>query len=261
MSWYNSCMSFKHINLNLYEGGLFFKNIFAFFDREQPDVVSLQEVFDGKDSGLAENYRSLEILKNYFMGWEYYFAPEFMLVGEQGKMEIGNAIFSRYPITSTVSNDFGISYGEFSAHPPTGDFGTHPKNIQCCEIAIEGTTYTICNLHGIWGLDGGDSPERLEMSRRIVDLVKGKKKLILSGDFNLKPDTQTIRNIDNHLINVYGGELTTSFNLAHKNLEKYPGYATAVVDMVFASSDIVVLEKKVASDDVSDHLAFVIQFE
>lgn len=254
-------MTFKHINLNLYEGGLFFDAILDFFEKEKPDVVALQEVFNGTDPTLEENFRSMEVLKDFFRGWDYFYAPEFMLVRPEGKLEIGNAIFSRFPITHKKVTDFGIPYGEFDAFPPQGDFGRHPKNIQCCDVHCEGTTFTICNTHGIWGLDGADTPERLEMSRRIVEMIKDRRNLLISGDFNIKPNTQTITNIEKYLKNVYKNDLTSSFNLKHKDLEKHPGYASAVVDMLFVSPDVSVTTQKVATDDVSDHLAFVTEIE
>ncbi len=69
--------------------------------------------------------------------------------------------------------------------------------------------------------------------------------------------TQTIRNIEKHLNNVFKDELSTTFNVKHKDLTRFPGYATAVVDMVFVSSDLQVQSKKCPAVDVSDHLPLV----
>jgi len=99
------------------------------------------------------------------------------------------------------------------------------------------------------------------MSRRIVEQVKGVERVVLCGDFNVRPDTETIGMIEDELVNVFAGELETSFNLKRKDLEKYPGYATAVVDMVFVSENIGVVDKKVPGVDVSDHLPLVVELE
>jgi endonuclease/exonuclease/phosphatase family metal-dependent hydrolase len=254
-------MKVKFISLNLFEGGLFFEKVIDFLEKEKPDIVALQEVYDGKDSSFPENLRSIEILKDFFNGWDYHFAPEFLLVRSEGKIEIGNAIFSKFPIKDKVTKHFGIPFGEFDEKPPKGDYSIQPKNMHCCEIEINKNTYNFCNLHGIWGLDGGDSEARLKMSEIIVDQIKDKKRVILAGDFNLKPNTRTIRNIEKHLVNIFNGELDNTFNLNVKDLDKYPGYASAVVDMIFVSNDIRVLKHVCPRTDVSDHLPLIIEFE
>lgn len=254
-------MKVKFISLNVYEGGLLFDNIFKFLKQESPDIVVFQEVMDGKDKSLDRNIRTIEELKSFFTDWNFYFAPEFMLVDDGLKVEIGNAIFSKFPIMKSWLNDFGIPYGEFDVNPSNGDFSTHPKNIQCCEVDIKGQIYTVCNLHGIWGLDGGDNPARLKMSDIIVEQIKDKERVLLAGDFNLKPNTQTIKNIEKYLTNVFKDELKSSFNLSRKNLEKFPGYATVVVDMLFVSSDIELLTHSCPQVDVSDHLPLICEFE
>jgi endonuclease/exonuclease/phosphatase family metal-dependent hydrolase len=81
------------------------------------------------------------------------------------------------------------------------------------------------------------------------------------GDFNVQANTKTIKNIEKHMQNVFKEDLTTSFNLAHKDLEKYPGYETAVVDMFFVSKDVKVITKSVPDDDVSDHLPLLCEVE
>lgn len=254
-------MRIKFISLNLYEGGLLFDNVLKFLEKENPDIVAFQEVMDGTDPSFDRNIRTIETLKAFLKDWHYHFAPEFLCIREIGKVEIGNAIFSRFPITNTTTSDFGIPYGEYDECPIGKDFSKHPKNIHCCEIDIKGKNYTVCNLHGIWGLDGVDNPERLKMSRIIVDQVKDKPRVLLTGDFNLKPNTQTIKNIENHLSNLFKDELDTSFNLSRKDLERFPGYATAVVDMMFASKDVKVVSHYCPQVDVSDHLPLVCQFE
>lgn len=49
---------------------------------------------------------------------------------------------------------------------------------------------------------------------------------------------------------VFNDQITSSFNMRHK---ANPGYASAVVDMLFTSSDVKIVSKSVPEDDVSDH--------
>lgn len=254
-------MKIKFLCLNIWDGGILRENILDFLDREQPHLIGFQEVNHCLADSIDNKLNSLNLLKEYFSDWNYHFAPEFNYFVDETKVEIGNAVFSKFPITQAREFFFGIEYGTFPRDPEGFDYSVHPKNMQCCEIEINKQVYTVGNLHGIWGLDGADNPARLEMSRIIVEQIKEKPRVILAGDFNLKPNTQTIKNIEKHLVNIFKNQLKTSFNLKRKDLSKYPGYATAVVDMIFASKDIKILSYDCPQVDISDHLPLLIEFE
>jgi endonuclease/exonuclease/phosphatase family metal-dependent hydrolase len=126
-------------------------------------------------------------------------------------------------------------------------------------VTIEEKQLHVCNMHGVWDLDGKrDTKERLRMSKLIVKEIKKKSPLVLMGDFNVQPHTKTIDLVEEHVTNAFKGEMTTSFNMEHK---KNPGYAAAVVDMFFASPDVKVISKSVPTDDVSDHLPLLVTIE
>jgi len=139
------------------------------------------------------------------------------------------------------------------------NFATAPRNLQHVQVDANGTELNIFNIHGIWDLDGdNDSERRLAMSKAVVDAVSGKKHVVLAGDTNVKPETKTIRNIEKHLTSVFKDELMTSFNMRRKN---NPGYASAVVDMMFVSQDFKVLEHVCPNIDISDHLPLIATLE
>ncbi len=254
-------MNLKFLSLNLYEGGLLFENISAFLKEEKPDIIAFQEVNNGSDAKLPNYLRSMQVLSDLLPDYHHFFAPEILLRYPEGKIDIGNAIFSRFPISNEETVFLNVPYGEYDTVPIGGDFSKHPKNLQCCEVTVNGKILTICNLHGIWGLDGVDNEDRLKMSNLIVAQVKEKGKVILAGDFNLKPNTQTIANIEKHLTSVFKDQLKTTFNLARKDLDRFPGYASAVVDMIFTSHDLAVTKHNCPNVDVSDHLPLIIEFE
>lgn len=254
-------MTLKVLNLNLYEGGLLLDAATEFIKNENPDIFCLQEVYNGLDKSQPASFRSIELLTAAFPEYHYFFSPELFSDTPVGKIDVGNAIFSKLPFTKTETHFFGIPYGEHPQKPTNKDWSKNPKNMQLVEISLDETfgkkTTTICNLHGVWGLDGGDNPARLAMSAVIVDQIKNRPHTLLMGDFNVKPNTQTITAIEQHMTNVFRDELTTSFNLKHKDLQAHPGYATAVVDMFFASPDWEIVAKAVPNVDVSDHLPLV----
>lgn len=254
-------MVVKFLSLNIFEGGLLFDNILDFLHQEKPDVLALQEVNNGLDKSLSDNLRSIDVLKSVLPNFDYFFAPEILVRYPEGKIDIGNAIFSRYPISNKKTIFLSVPYGEYDLQPKDGDYSKHPKNMQCCDVSIADSQLRVCNLHGIWGLDGADNELRLEMGRRIVNEIKDTQKVILAGDFNLLPNTDVILDIEKHLTNVFKDELHTSFNLSRKDLVKHPGYASAVVDMVFVSPDLRVVDHRCPQVDVSDHLPLIVEID
>lgn len=244
-------MEIKFLTLNLYEGGLLFDNVLAFLEEEDPDIMALQEVYAGKSQNLARNYRSIEILTENLPDFHYCYAPMFNEILPSGEAEQGNAIFSRYPLEHIKTLFFDVPYDpHYVKAERNGDHTHDPQNMHYAQISIKKKIVNVFNVHGIWGLDGGDNPRRLKMSRMLVEQVKGKNNVILAGDFNLRPNTRTIRNIEQHLTNIFKDELPTTFNMKHK---ENPGYATSVVDMIFVSDDIRVIDHYCPKADISDH--------
>jgi len=254
-------MKIKFLTLNLFEGGKLFDNILKFLDKEKPDILALQEVYDGKDKKLAKNLRSMEVLKQFLNKYHYHFTPELIVVRDEGKIIEGNAIFSKFPILNSSVIFFSHPYGEYDRYPEEGDYAKHPKNMHCCSIKIENKILNACNIHGIWGRDGNDTKDRIKMSKIIVNQIKGKKNVILAGDFNINYNTKTIKNIEKHLISVFKNQLITSFNLKRKDLTASPGYAKAAVDMIFTSPNLEILSKRCPDVDVSDHLPLLCEID
>lgn len=251
-------MSLKFVCLNLWYGGKLLDNMLAFLRREKPDILAAQEAYNSRDPAVPLNYRSIEVLADALDFPHVSFAPAFRDDRPEGAFECGNAVFSRFPIREARTIFFDVPYRirkESEDHP---DFSYTPRNLQRVALDVGGKATNVFNTQGIWGVEGDDTDRRLAMSDVIVREVAGKSHVILAGDFNVREETQTIRNIEAHLTNVFKGELKTSFNLRHK---AHPGFASAVVDMVFVSPDIRVLGHSVPDDDVSDHLPLVCKFE
>lgn len=249
-------MTLSFLTLNIWKGNLL-ASVISFLEKENPDIVTLQEVFNGSDPSLDERFRSFSLIKERLDFPQAVFSPAFLDVANEIKVENGNAIYSKYPIVSTETRFYDIPYGNYVDGPDT--YARCPRNLQEVRVKLsDGRILHVFNTQGIWGLDGADNQRRFEMSQTIVKAVSGKTPTILAGDFNLQPTTQTIRNIEKELCNVFKGELTSTFNMKRKeNL----GYKTAVVDMVFVSKDIRMLSNSCPQIDVSDHLPLCCRFE
>ncbi|MDZ4228580.1 MAG: endonuclease/exonuclease/phosphatase family protein [Candidatus Levybacteria bacterium] len=255
-------MKIKLITLNLFQGGLYFKNIKNFLEKEKPDILCLQEVFDSHDKSAKENLRSIDILKRLLPSYYYHFAPELLSVNNGIEAPLGNAIFSKFLITKTNTIFYDIPYGKYNAYLKNDnkyDPSMEPKNLEYVQVDLGKASINIFNTHGIWGQHGNDTKRRLQMGQVIINQIKGKENVILAGDFNLFPNTQTVKNIEKHLKNVFANELKTTFNI---KLKLQPGnYGRAVVDMIFLSKNIRILKKYCPDVNVSDHFPLICNIE
>lgn len=64
-------MQLKVLSLNLYEGGLLMDNIKTFINQEHPDVLGLQEVYNGTTSSLPKYLRSLQVIHQLLPDYHY----------------------------------------------------------------------------------------------------------------------------------------------------------------------------------------------
>ncbi|MEO6077266.1 MAG: endonuclease/exonuclease/phosphatase family protein, partial [Candidatus Andersenbacteria bacterium] len=176
-----------------------------------------------------------------------------------GRVQFGNAIFSKYPITSSSTVFYDMPYVKLHVDKTHGDHSFMPRNLQHGQIDINGTILHLFNTQGIWGFDGDDNQRRIKMAKTIVREVSDLSHTVLMGDFNVQERTKTAGIIEQALYPVFKDEnRTTSFNLKRQTKS---GYKTAVVDMMFTSQDVSVVEHHVSDADVSDHLALVTTIE
>lgn len=255
-------MRLKVVNLNIWMGGIIYQPMVKWLQDQHADVYLFQEVFHSEDDTLAPIYRSHRALQAALKMEYAEFAPAF--IESVGGFDIpqGNSVISRFPLTTVAIDHFDIPYGPRSTD--RSQFHLIPRNLQHVALTVGQTSVQVLNTQGIWGEDGKDNPRRLAMGKQIAAVAAKAKTagpVILAGDFNVRPDTETISYVEAELRNVFKGELTTTFNLARKNLTKYPGYATAAVDMFFASEDVTILSHECPQVDVSDHLPLVMDIE
>lgn len=247
-------MKVKVISLNMWLGGKLFENIQSFVTRENADILCLQEVHHAESLPPQKPWHVVSELAKT-LGYPYYaFAPAVGVLCDDGsRIQFGNAILSKLPITNSFSLFYDIPYNGMNQRTPD-DYRFEPRNLQHAEIECAGRILHVFNTQGIWGFDGEDNKRRLAMGDIIVREVAGEKPALLMGDFNVLEGTNTIGKIEAHMKSVFKGELKTSFNMRHKD---GGGFGSAVVDMMFVSPDVNVLNYSAPDDDVSDHVPLV----
>lgn len=251
-------MKVKVISLNIW-GGKLLQNVIKFLRHENADILMLQEVYSSHDHTLTAQYHTYEVLGEKLQYKNSHYAKAFVEDYEGKDVIQGNAVFSKFPLSKVSVTHYAAPYGKRIDKRPY--YHLTPRNLQHVIARIGVKDVHLLNTQGIWGEDGLDNPARLAMSETILNEVDNNTPLVLAGDFNTQPDTQSIGLIEKKLISIFKNELKTTFNLKQKNLEKYPGYATAVVDMMFVTPDITVVEQYVGQNDVSDHVPLISTLE
>lgn len=251
-------MKFKFIDLNVWLGGQIFEPMLNFLKKENADILTLQEVYDENSEILPANFRCLSIIKKELNYPYSSFAPSTLWNNGTFKADIGNAILSRFPIETDNYVFYDRPYGQYT-EGVIEDYPNISRTLQYALLNLGKVNLNIFNTQGIWGLDGFDNEKRLKMGSYIAERVKNKGNVILAGDFNMEANTESINRIEKYLINVFKNDnRVTSFNIKRKT---NPGYATAVVDMIFVSPDVKTLKHFSPNEDVSDHLPLVCEFE
>ncbi len=232
------------------------------------DFFCLQEVFDSPEShaldwgGRADIYKDLRAALPDF-------TPFFDVAVENfdGDLTVdfplshGNAIFAKKDIAILSHGGFFLA-GEDWQGPGTSQISPH--KLQYVRFEKHGTAYALANVHGI-AYPGAktDTPERIAQSQKIIDFLAdetGEK--ILGGDFNLLPDTESIRMIERAGMR----DLITDFGIsATRNQLSYGRYPEAerqyFADFAFVSPAIRVTEFQVPPMEISDHLPLVLTCE
>jgi endonuclease/exonuclease/phosphatase (EEP) superfamily protein YafD len=117
---------------------------------------------------------------------------------------------------------------------------------------------TIAHVHGLWVAGTkDDTPERIEQSQNInaiLNRMRGEK--ILIGDFNLNPDTKSIKLLEGNMRNLVReyGITTTRSELSKASKGKFADYA-------FVSAGVKLRKFSVLSAIVSDHLPLCLEIE
>jgi len=249
-------MVLKFLTLNVYHGFLIDK-VVSFLKKEAPDIVHLQEVYDGKNKNLSANFRTLTILKKELNYPYFSFYPLFAVREKKSIVPQGNLTLSKFPIIGSKTTFFNGGYQvfDFEGWLDKKDYRFVPKGILETSIKIKNSVISTLNIHGLWGFDGKDNPQRFKVLKLVQVMVKNKTRVILAGDFNLSPNTKFVKTLEQNLTNVFQDKLKTTFNVKRKQM---PGnWANSVVDMIFVTNNIKVVDKRQPDIDVSDHLPLV----
>ncbi len=253
-------MKIKFLTINIWFGGKVWDNLIEYIRHENPDILAIQEVYDGHDEILEPRFRTMDEFRKEFRNTLKYdtFGATVHDIGVD--FPWGNAIFSKFPISNShiIFFDLPFSHYDFQKDP---DPRLAAEGILIADVELNSQKITVGSWHGVWDHHGGDTPNRKLMGEKIIEGLVGQDNLILAGDTNMNPDSETILKIQNdlNLKSVFGTSLTTTFNMKQK---EHPGnYANSPVDMVLYSPKYEVISKRIDDVDISDHFPLIVEFE
>ena len=251
------------ISLNTWGGRAGKDKLLAFFESHKDmDVFCLQEIWSApyehleghSAGGLSIDHSNIMVygmqeISTLLDSHTAYFKPHHL---------------NNYGLMMLIKKDLDvISEGDVfvykdRGHIPEGDVGFHARNVQFATIATKNGNRSILNFHGLWNGGGkGDSEDRLLQSDRIIQFMKTlSNPYVMSGDFNLLPNTQSIKKLEDFGLR----NLIKEHNITSTRTSLYPK-AEKFADYTLTSKKIIIEDFKVLTDEVSDHSPLYLEFE
>ncbi len=261
----------KLISLNTW-GGKVFEPLIEFIasQKDSTDIFCFQEIYQndlkveqvgniranllGDFKSLLNNYQIFfySVIKGYDLDGK--FAHEIDL-----DLEFGLAIFVRKSLKIKSTGQGVIRDDHTGILNP--DFSNLPVYFQFLDFEDKGKNFTICNFHGIpKPANKLDTPARINQSKKLLEFLSTKSGAkILTGDFNLLPETESIKMLEKNMRN-----LVREFEIPRTRSKMSPFYGKPdfqeYADYTFVSKDIKVESFEVPDIAVSDHLSMILQF-
>lgn len=252
----------KLITLNLW-GGTVYEPLIKFIEDKAPetDLFSFQEMTFGEEASFTPVHKGrinlFSELKSILKDFNVYkhISDSEHFQREPVNFGVGQAIFIR---NSIQVKGHGGAYCFSEIPEGAGEGGKATGNYEWVDLVIDGKSLTLMNVHGVWQdkTYKMDTPARIIQSNHLKDFLNGKQgSKILCGDFNLLPNTESVKIIENmglrNLVKEYGVQSTrTSF---YDKPQKHADY-------IFTSKEIEVKDFKVLPEEVSDHSALYLEF-
>jgi endonuclease/exonuclease/phosphatase family metal-dependent hydrolase len=154
----------------------------------------------------------------------------------------------------SILNEGEVRIHDNQNYPGIGP--THQRNLQWIRFQNNSQVYTVANVHGLWNGQGKtDTHDRIAQSKNIKDFLNtcdGPK--ILCGDFNLKPDTESVKILEVGMTNLIKTHQVTSTRTSfYDKGEKFADY-------VFVSPEVSINHFEVMKNEVSDHTPLFLDF-
>lgn len=237
------------MTLNIW-GGHVREPLLSFIKSHQHvDIFCFQEVYHNAQIRICdiEMELSLNILsefQNLLPNHKAYFRP--MVNGIYGI-----AMFVKDTVEVLGEGEFLI----YENPDYKGSGPTHSRVLQWLKCQYQNQLYHVINVHGLWNGKGKtDAPERILQSKKIREFLDDlDTSIILCGDLNLRPDTESLKLISDGMRN-----LIEEYDVISTRTSYYPK-EEKFADYIFTCPNVNVSSFAVLEDEVSDHAALLLE--
>ncbi len=174
-----------------------------------------------------------------------------------GKAEQGSLIISKFKIKEHYNqfyyNDYKYEYD--ATYFKEKDWC---RSIQNTILEIDGNEIQIINVHGIWNKDKIGDERTINQSEFILSKIRNDIPAIVVGDFNLLPNTDSIKMLNNKLTN-----LIDKYNIksTRPNFDDGLDKGNMVCDYIFVNDKVIVKNLMVFESNISDYLPLLLDFD
>lgn len=152
---------------------------------QDPDIVLIQEIdFFAKKTHFIDQVKVLATNRYnsaYSLSWfcPYVPFPYFQIEDHFGQTISGGAVLSKYPILSNKTYKFPKKKQKF----PLYHYFYPYRYVQIVELLINKKSVKVFNVH----LEAYDVLERMEQTKKLIELIEIEKPAFIAGDFNALP--------------------------------------------------------------------------
>ena len=237
----------KLVQLNIF-GGKFLDDALEFLRKEDPDIVTLQEVLVSRKLDVFNAVKDATGLSGVFAK-----ASGFRSAG--GIARFGNAVFSRYGISSSKSVFLDFPYRIMGTRRSVNYYDveellTEPRNFISAVLDTPSGRLRVASVHMAWSEKCTERWHRIEAARKMVRYLLGKTPTVIAGDFNTHPESVSFGIINKYFHNFGDGMKNTLNPKRHSIFLREP--RGLVVDYVLGRG--VSGKARAVDADVSDHL-------
>ena len=232
-------------------------NILGLLKEVDADVICLQEITDDSDYNTGINtatYLADKLEYNLF-----YKDAQTNTVDGLSK-GLGNAILSKSPIVS--SNFFHI---QEPTNPEAKDVDYSKEGRLYSEItvSVNNREFTIGTTHMSYTDAFQETSAKRDETDNLLKILKGKtSNFLITGDFNVLPDSYTVNEIQKMFKNV--GPPINENTWTTKPFS-YNGFEAKTLDWrldyCFATADVEVISAQILKTEFSDHLPILIELK
>lgn len=220
-------MDLKVVSWNIWDEG-HFNEIAEFLKSSEADIVGLQEVLP-----FSKNIPIIEFLTS--LGYEHVYAPARLQSGE--KEEMGNAVFSKYPIIRSAVHVLSEENKRIAVQ---------------ADISVEGKIVHVFSVHLLHTHQQPSGIQELQADNLLKVLPQ--EKVIVMGDFNATPESVAVQKMHSVLTDTDTMHTPTWSVYPEGCPVCNPQKIDTRLDYIFLSSDIKIITSKVENSKGSDHL-------